>query len=194
MELVRCLDLWGVPQLRELDEVGLGDAPCRGAAQLGIVAKLVGEFCGCAICPRRRAIQLSDHQQRRHANALELMHDRLDESHFRNPCLHLCNAFGPRPAIHARDHLHPTVVFRPPLAGIVEPLLVLLDAAKGRRLLDLEGLVEVDERDTRRLPVLQPDRVDQHELLHGIRKHQRIAHGRHATEGMTHGKAISLSG
>src|SRR4029077_17428688 len=71
MELVGCLDLRGVPKLGELDELGLRDAPCCGAAQLGIVAKLFGEFRGCAICPRRGAIQLSDHQQRRHPRSEE---------------------------------------------------------------------------------------------------------------------------
>jgi hypothetical protein len=33
---IRCLDLWGVPQFREFDKLGVGDTPCGRAGRLGI--------------------------------------------------------------------------------------------------------------------------------------------------------------
>ena len=46
MELIRCLDLRGVPQVRELDELGVGDALGGRAAQLGIVSRLLRKIRG----------------------------------------------------------------------------------------------------------------------------------------------------
>ncbi len=49
MELIRRLDLRRVLQFRKLDELGVRDASCGGAAQLGIVSKLLCESCRCAV-------------------------------------------------------------------------------------------------------------------------------------------------
>src|SRR5258707_8697933 len=49
MELIRRLDLRRVLQFRKLDELGVRDASCGGAGQLGIVSKLLCESCRCAV-------------------------------------------------------------------------------------------------------------------------------------------------
>jgi hypothetical protein len=46
MDLIRCLDLRGVPQVRELNELGVGDALGGRAAQLGIVSRLLRKIRG----------------------------------------------------------------------------------------------------------------------------------------------------
>src|SRR5262249_49682105 len=46
MELIRCPDMRAVPQVRELDELGVADALGGRATQLGIVSKLLRKIRG----------------------------------------------------------------------------------------------------------------------------------------------------
>ncbi len=86
----------------------------------------------------------------------------------------------PGPLHEAREHRDPAVVFGPPCAGVIGRLLVGLDALGGRRLLPFDPLIDRKGRDAERLPVLEPDRIDQNQRRDVVRIHQRIARRDHA--------------
>jgi pimeloyl-ACP methyl ester carboxylesterase len=48
----------------------------------------------------------------------------------------------------------------------------------------LIALIQWKERHALRLPIFEAKRIDQHKLLDGNRKHQRIADAKHATHGV----------
>ena len=56
------------PEVRELDQPGVGNSPGRRATELRIVSQPLGNVGRRAVGAQRGAIQLPDQQQRRHAD------------------------------------------------------------------------------------------------------------------------------
>jgi hypothetical protein len=128
----------------------------------------------------------ADHQQGLRLDEPELVDHGLGVDHVRGQRLIPGDTLLARSGIHAGKHCDPAVVFGLPLAVIVRPELIRLDTVKAGLELGLVGGGDGCVRHTLRLPVFEPERIDQHQLLDGIRVHQGIAHGQHSTHGMAH--------
>jgi hypothetical protein len=87
--------------------------------------------------------------------------------------------------VEAGEHLHPTLIFRLPLAGVIGGFLVGANAVRRRRPLALGPAIDAERGHAERFPILQPDRVDQGQRVDLARVHQRVARRDHAAGGVS---------
>ena len=140
----------------------------------------------------RGAIARADDEQGGHVEATEVVHDRLREDHVRRQRRHVgerlaVGALGP-----AHLQLRERVVLR--LPAPIEVALPHVVAHRLGRLLQL-GLVERLHRRVRHdgLPVLEADRVHEHQALGALGEHQREARREHPAHRVAHhGDPIDL--
>src|SRR5262249_46643868 len=101
------LNLWSVPKVIEGNEVGTPDPVPGLASELRIVAERLGNTARSAILADGSGVLQSNHKQRRHADAVELINDRLGKDHIRGQCLIPGDELACIPAIHASQHAYP---------------------------------------------------------------------------------------
>jgi hypothetical protein len=119
------------------------NAPGGLSPEFRVISELLGYLRRSAIRREGGPVELADHQRCRAADTLELVHDRLSERHVEDARLHPTYNLSPRPSKHTGEHLDPAVVFRVPLACVIDPLLIILDAVEIRLSLKNELLIDL---------------------------------------------------
>jgi hypothetical protein len=119
------------------------NAPGGLSPEFRVISELLGYLRRSAIRREGGPVELADHQRCRAADTLELVHDRLSERHVEDARLHPTYNVSPRPSKHTGEHLDPAVVFRVPLACVIDPLLIILDAVEIRLSLKNELLIDL---------------------------------------------------
>jgi hypothetical protein len=152
MKLVWRLNLWRMAKLREFNQLCAWNAPGGLPPEFRVISELLGYLRRSAIRREGGPVELADHQRCRAADTLELVHDRLSERHVEDARLHPTYNLSPRPSKHTGEHLDSAVVFRVPLAGVIDPLLIILDAVEIRLSLDNQLLIDLKIWRSLRLP------------------------------------------
>src|SRR5215467_11392926 len=178
------LNLWRVSKLIEGDELGPTDSVPGLTSEQGIVAERLGNVAGSSILADGRGIFKSNHKERRHADAVELINYRLGKNHIRGQRLIPGNDLAFIPAVHASHHADPAVVRRFPSSCIVSALLISLDRIESGPKLVLVELIDRSHGNPLGLPILQPNRIDEYQPAEILGIEERVSHRNHPTHGM----------
>jgi hypothetical protein len=143
MKLLWGLNLWRMAKLREFNQPCSWNAPGGLTPEFRVISELLGYLRRSAIGREGGPVELANHQRRRAVDTLELVHDRLSERHVEDARLHPTYNLSPRSSKHTSEHLDPAVVFRVPVAGVIDPLLIILDAVEIRLSLDNQLLIDL---------------------------------------------------
>ncbi|MNI39375.1 hypothetical protein D3C73_935550 [compost metagenome] len=172
-------------QCRELDQRRACNRRGGGLAQCRVIAQRGLQFGRGLVTTDRCAVLLADEQRGRYLQILQFMDDGLVEHHVRGQRLAPGDLLLARALVHARLHARPRFVRRLPLAVVVHVQLVAADAVIAD--VHFTGIPRVHAAPghAQRLPVFQPDRIDQRQAAQLLRIHQRIADGQHAAHRMT---------
>src|SRR5579883_901648 len=184
VERLRRLNLRGMAEIGELDQLGARNARRRRFAERRIIAQRRPHARAGEVLADRRRIPGADDEQDRHGEPIQLVNDRLSVDHVVEPGGDGRGLLAAAAAIEAGQHLHPDLVGRLPFAGIVRRPLVSAYAVGRGLQFALAPLIDAKPRRALGLPVFEPDRIDEDELIDGVRVYQPIADGEHAAGRM----------
>ena len=173
-----------MPRIRKFDQLRAGDRALGLLRELRIMAELRPHFGRCVVFAYGGRVLHSDHQQGWDADQRELVDDGLGEDHVVDEAHVAGDDLTPRPLHETGEHIDPPVVFRSPLSGVIGRSLIGADALGGHRLFPLDLLVDRPIGNAHRLPVLEPDRIEEDERRNRIRKHEGVTGGDHAARRM----------